>query len=163
MYKEGDPITDGITNGVEDRKRRGLEIAAIARIDRNKDGTWLVPSVTNPRPTRYQVKYDPQSPVCTCEDFSTRRCKCKHIWAVSFVLYRESNHDNGTSTEWIAVKETRRTYPQDWPAYNAAQVNEKRHFQTLLHSLCKDIPEPSEGAEKPVNGRPPLPLSDQVF
>ena len=47
-------ITDGITAGIEPRKQRGLEIAALARIEK-KDGVYLVPSQTNPRPTKYRV------------------------------------------------------------------------------------------------------------
>src|SRR5262249_10333500 len=54
----------------------------------------------------------------------------------------------------------RPTYPQDWPAYNAAQIHEKAKFQSLLRDLCRGIPEPPR---KPGPGRKPLPLSDRVF
>ena len=37
----------------------------------------------------------------------------------------------------------RKTYPQDWPNYNRAQVNEHRHFQTLLADLCSTLPVPA--------------------
>jgi transposase len=58
-------------------------------------------------------------------------------------------------TETIA----RKTYAQDWPNYNAAQVNEKADFQRLLHNLCKGIENaPQDGA-----GRRRLALSDAVF
>ena len=33
-------------------------------------------------------------------------------------------------------KPKRPTYRQDWPAYNAAQSNEKAHFQDFLHALA---------------------------
>src|SRR6202034_2189644 len=47
------------------------------------------------------------------------------------------------------------------PNYNAAQVNEKRHFQDLLADLCEGIAQPMP--EKPVRGRPRAALSDAVF
>ena len=49
--------------------------------------------------------------------------------------------------------------PQDWRAYNAAQVNEKAKFLDLLRDLCGGIAEP----ERQKNGRPPLPISDALF
>jgi len=153
-------ITDGITAGIEARKQRGLEIAALAKIEKNK-GVWLVPSVTNPRPTKYRVEYDPENPTCTCEDHATRHCRCKHIYAVEYVLYREQTRDGGKTTvkEWMTVKETRQTYPQNWPAYNGSQTNEKRLFQSLLADLCRDIPTPPQIGR----GQRRLPMSDAVF
>ncbi len=54
------------------------------------------------------------------------------------------------------------TYPQVWPAYNAAQTNEKDHFQVLLADLCHAIQEPPrKGGTK--GGRPPAPLRDALF
>lgn len=49
-------------------------------------------------------------------------------------------------------------YRQEWPAYNAAQVNEKAKFQLLLHELCRGIEEPYQGM-----GRRRLPLADVIF
>jgi 5-methylcytosine-specific restriction endonuclease McrA len=79
MLFDGGNVTDGITAGVDARKQRGMEIAAIARINK-RDGMYLVPSVTNPRPTQYKVKYDAEHPTCTCDDHTTRQCRCKHIY-----------------------------------------------------------------------------------
>jgi hypothetical protein len=61
----------------------------------------------------------------------------------------------------MTITKTRKTYPQDWPNYNAAQVNERRHFQELLADLCKGIDGITE--EKPGRGRPAFPLSDAIF
>lgn len=47
---------------------------------------------------------------------------------------------------------------QNWPAYYAAQVNEKGSFFTILHELCKEIVEPEH-----VTGRAPFPLGEMVF
>src|SRR5207253_617636 len=84
----------------------------------------------------------------------------KHIFAVQFVIERTHNADGSmTVTETVQVTETiKRTYPQQWPAYNAAQVAEKDRFQILLRDLCRGIAEPPQD-----RGRPRLPLSDVVF
>jgi transposase len=156
-----DEITNGITTGIEVRKQRGLEIAALARIDK-EDGVYLVPSQSNPRPTKYKVRYNPDRPTCNCADHETRGCRCKHIYAVEYVLRREHNTDGSTTvTESITVTKTRKTYAQDWPAYNAAQVNERKHFQELLAELCKGIDVPQ--TERPKGGRPAFPIMDAVF
>jgi uncharacterized Zn finger protein len=80
-------IPNGITTGVEARKLRGMEIAAIARIER-KDGCYIVPSVTSPKATRYKVNMEGEKVTCTCPDHETRGCKCKHIYAVEFAIRR---------------------------------------------------------------------------
>jgi transposase len=153
-------ITDGITSGIEFRKQRGLEIAALARIDK-QDGFYIVPSQTDPRHPKYKVRYHADKPTCTCPDFETRGCRCKHIYAVEYVIKREQHPDGSqTVTESVTVTKTRKTYPQDWPNYNAAQVNEKRHFQELLHDVCETIAEPES---KPRRGRPAVSMADAVF
>lgn len=62
-------------------------------------------------------------------------------------------------TERVTVTHTRKSYPQDWPNYNKAQMNEKRDFQILLHDLCQGIPAPAQ----PGKGRPAFPMSDALF
>lgn len=145
------------TNEQTAREQRGLEIAARARLQRNGND-WLVPSQS--RKTReyyYTVKPDPAKPHCTCPDFEMRQLRCKHIYAVEIVTRREYTDDGQTQTltETVTV---RKTYKQEWPAYNAAQVNEKSEFQKLLHELCKGIGGPSQPM-----GRPRLPLEDMIF
>jgi transposase len=49
--------------------------------------------------------------------------------------------------------------PQDWSAYNKAQCSEKETFQSLLHELCKSIPESTEAKV----GRPRMPIRDGIF
>ena len=56
-----------------------------------------------------------------------------------------------------ANPQPRKTYPQDWPAYNAAQTSEKDTFMVLLADLCANIPQPEYGF-----GRPRFPLADMV-
>jgi transposase len=52
----------------------------------------------------------------------------------------------------------KKTYRQEWPAYNRAQTQEKAQFQSLLHELCKGIGEPSQRI-----GRPRLPFDEMIF
>ena len=97
---------------------------------------------------------------CSCPDYEVNACKCKHIYAVEFAMLRERNADGSTTiTEKVTVTATKRTtYPQNWPAYNEAQTNEKHHFQVMLHDLCQTIQNPVQ-----TKGRRRLPLSDIVF
>jgi transposase len=56
---------------------------------------------------------------------------------------------------------TRRTYTQNWPAYDAAQQAEHPYFDPLLWSLLDDVPEPLPAPGK--LGRPPVPLRVQLL
>ena len=58
----------------------------------------------------------------------------------------------------VAAPPPRKTYSQDWPAYNAAQTSKKDAFMVLLADLCTGIPQPEYGF-----GRPRLPVSDMVY
>ena len=140
------------------RMERGIEIAKRLHIRRTTRG-YIVPSTTGNG--KYAVIMG-ESPSCACPDYELRGGKCKHIWAVQYMIQGRFNFENGTTevTETVTVTETiRRTYPQKWPEYNRAQTTEKDRFQVLLRDLCRGIPEPE--AQK--MGRPRLPLSDVVF
>ena len=52
----------------------------------------------------------------------------------------------------------RKTYPQNWPAYNAAQTSEKDTFYSLLADLCSHVQQPAY-----TFGRPRFPLADMVY
>ena len=52
----------------------------------------------------------------------------------------------------------RKTYPQNWPAYNAAQTSEKETFLPLLSDLVQHIQQPEY-----VFGRPNFPVADMVY
>ena len=52
----------------------------------------------------------------------------------------------------------RKTYPQDWPRYNAGHTSEKDTFVVLLADLCSGIAQPEYRF-----GRPRLPLADMVY
>src|SRR5688500_14955311 len=135
------------------RQERGLVIAATARLDKRGSGLWWVPSQSGNG--RYTVDPRSERPTCDCPDFELRGQKCKHIYAVEYVGKREENPDGSTTvTETLTVSQTvdkRKTYPQNWTAYNAAQSEEKDRLQELLFDLLLDVPEP----ERTGRGRKP--------
>jgi transposase len=143
---------------MDEREQGGLEIAARNKLQRNGDGIWLVPSAGRDKASSgkyYTVK--PELDHCTCPDHELRNVKCKHIFAVECTIKREYTDDGQTQTytETVTVK---KTYAQHWPAYHAAQVNEKDQFQKLLAELVKGVGEPSQKT-----GRPRLPFEDMIF
>jgi len=144
------------------REQRGLEIAARSKVVRRGLG-WSVPSQSGAG--KYTVTGLPRAmeggPRCSCPDFELRGQPCKHIYAVRIVIQREFDYGNGTVTETVSVTKTvKRTYSQDWPAYNKAQVYEKDRFMELLRDLCHGLPEPEQKGKR---GRPRLSLRDSIF
>src|SRR5206468_657139 len=115
--------------GMDEREQRGLEIAATTKIQK-RDDAWVVPSQSFNG--SYRVTFASDGPHCTCPDFELRGKRCKHGYAVEFVMRRETvtettpqGNVKTTVTETAAV---RVTYAQNWPAYNAAQSAEKELF-----------------------------------
>jgi transposase len=139
---------------ITEREIKALQIATTSKLTR-KGNTWIVPSQAGHG--EYKVNPDPESPRCTCPDFEFRNAKCKHVLAVEYTLMRETTAD-GQTVVTETVKVTRKTYTQDWGAYNAAQTKEKSELQALLYELCKSLPEPEQR-----RGRPRLTLSDILF
>ena len=133
-----------------EREQRGLQIAALTKIEKNRLG-WRVPSQSGNG--AYIVSLDGE-PYCTCPDFEKRVDRCKHIYAVEYVIQRETQADGRTTyTESVKV-----TYSQNWPAYNTAQRDEKPEFMHLLSELCSRVLQPAQA-----KGRPRLPLSEMLF
>lgn len=132
------------------RVERGRAIAKSKKLRQAPDGSWVVLSQTLPK-VRYVVR--PENDTCSCPDYGQWELPCKHLYAVKFACFPEQLEIDHEGSEVV-----RPTYSQDWPAYNAAQVNEKDHFQTLLRSLCDGIPQPEQR-----KGRPRLLLSDMVY
>ena len=135
---------------IEARKERGLQIAKTSRIEHNKEG-WKVPSQYGSG--SYLVTSNGHETTCTCPDCQTRDVKCKHIWAVEFIVTKEVDI-NGN----VTVTATKKTYSQDWPAYDKAQINQKPMFMELLRDITVQIPQPDY-----TFGRPTLPMSDMVY
>ena len=143
------------------REERGLLIAAMCRLNRADDGTWLVPS-QSPKTDHAHVCYrvDLKTKSCTCLDHKEGGFTCKHYYAASIVHQRDVLPD-GTVIEQsqFAFTEKRVTYKQDWRAYNLAQSVEKHRFQELLFDLTRGVPEPPMKK----TGRPPHTTKDALF
>src|ERR1043165_3897817 len=142
------------THQLTEREIKALQIAAKSQIKR-QGKVWLVPSQAGHG--EYQVNVDPDFFNCTCPDHDFTQARCKHIYAVGYVIERERTAD-GQTVVTETVKVTRKTYTQNWPAYNAAQTEEKSRLQALLYELCRMIPEPEQR-----RGRPRLSLADIIF
>ena len=134
------------------RQEKGLQIAATTKL-MPEGSLWLVPSQGGKG--KYVVDADANQ--CTCPDFETRQTTCKHLYAVSFTIERETTPD-GRTVVTETVKVTRKTYSQNWGAYNQAQTQEKSQLQAYLYELCKNLPEPEQRT-----GRPRLSLADIIF
>jgi transposase len=66
---------------------------------------------------------------------------------------------DGSQVVTETVKVTRKTYTQNWPAYNAAQCAEKETVQVLLRGLCDGIQAPPRARR----GRKPIAFSDAAY
>src|SRR5580765_6405271 len=99
------------------REERGKQIAEAGQIKKNGNARWLVPYQSSN--ARYFVDLaNVNDPSCSCPDYEERQMPCKHIYAVAYFVVREMNPDGSTTvTETVAVTK-RKTYPQNWPAYN---------------------------------------------
>src|ERR1051326_5896209 len=141
-------------HALTDREIKALQIAAKSKL-RRKGNVWFVPSQAGQG--EYEVTHGLFEPRCTCPDYEFRQAACKHVYAVQYVIEREQTAD-GRTVVTETVKVTRKTYSQNWGAYNAAQTKEKSEIQALLYELCKGLPEPMQRT-----GRPRLSLSDIIF
>jgi transposase len=137
------------------REQRGLVIAAFCKLSKTDD-CWLVPSQSGAERI-YRV--NPTAQTCTCPDHAEAGQKCKHLYAVEITMKREVGSD-GTVTETKSITFTeKKTYKQDWPAYNHAQSIEKDRLQELLFDLCKGI----DNTIRPGPGRKPHTKRDSIF
>ena len=132
------------------REKRGMEIAKTCRIVKNEKG-WIVPSQSGHG--NYLVRLDKFEPTCNCPDCEMRHQKCKHIFAVEYILRKEIDEKGN-----VKITQEIKTYSQDWKAYDTAQQTEKSMFMKLLADLCDMIEEPDYEF-----GRPKLSLRDMTF
>jgi transposase len=141
---------------MEARQQRGIVIAAMCKLNKTPD-CWLVPSQSKGE-TIYRV--DPSAQTCSCPDHTDAGHKCKHLFAVECVMKRETRPD-GTTIETKSITFTeKKTYKQNWPAYNLAQTTEKKRFLVLLHDLCRNLPDP---VRPPTRGPKPHLVRDSIF
>ncbi|MEK6927334.1 MAG: transposase [Nanoarchaeota archaeon] len=139
-------------NPIEVRKQRGLVIAQTSRIVQDEKGRWKVPSQSGAG--FYFVKSRGDNTSCNCKDHKERGCKCKHIWAVEFIVTHEVDKQGNVTI--TATKKV--TYAQDWHNYNLAQTKEKELFMKLLADLTSKIQERPYTFGKPKNS-----LRDTIY
>ncbi|MBI5072809.1 transposase [Candidatus Woesearchaeota archaeon] len=137
---------------MEARKQRGYEIAKKTRITQNEKGNWKVPSQSGSG--YYIVESNGFEAKCSCPDYETRHCKCKHLWAVEMIVTKQVDSEgNVTITQTV-----KKTYKQDWKNYNLSQQKEKELFMKFLADITSTIQQPSYKF-----GRPTLALVDMVY
>ena len=145
---------DDPDDGDAGRQLRGMAIASMVRIEKNRLG-YKVPSQSGNG--SYVVNTD-DTPFCTCPDFDIRQQPCKHIYAVQITIRREEEVTVEADGTIVQTSTETVTFRQSWSNYNAAQEHEEEHFTRLLRALCDLIEQPPQ-----TKGRPRLPLSDAVF
>lgn len=136
------------------RQQRGLALAQNARIKQIVANTWFVPSQSQ-NSGGYVV--DSKRGTCTCPDHELRGAilKCKHRYAVEFARHHATNADGSK----VVVNTMRISHTQNWPAYNAAQCEEKDRVQILAQALCAGVHNPPQLGR----GRRRAAMSDLIF
>lgn len=139
---------------MDTRQERGIQLAERGHSVKQDNG-WQVLSQSGNG--HYLVQLD-NGPRCTCQDFEQRQQPCKHIYAVEQRITWDTAPDGSQIITTTEIKTVKATYKQNWPAYNAAQIEEKSRFVVLLEALCQLVGQPVHRM-----GRPRLPLADMVF
>jgi transposase len=139
------------------RRTKGHDIYMAHNVKRSGN-FYLVPSASS-RAKVYKV--DTANGRCTCADYTIRKIKCKHLYAVEFSL-ENAVAEKPVPAE-IAAHKThvpkRTTYAQpNWSAYHKSQVFEKAQFRYLLYQLCQNIETPAQET-----GRPRCAFADLMF
>ena len=139
---------DDPDDGDPGRQQRGMAIAAIVSIQRNRLG-YQVPSQSGNG--SYVVSVE-NEPFCTCPDFESRQERCKHVYAVEFSVAREvPEAEPEAEPDRVALGSS-------WTAYNLAQTNEQELFGMYLKELCSTVVQAPQ-----TTGRPRLPISDMLL
>lgn len=132
------------------RKQKAEQIVRQNAITKTGKGWSVISQSGN---GSYMVRQEQGRFICSCPDFQLRHQPCKHALAISMVVLKWFDNKGEKIFE---IKKM--TYPQNWSAYNNAQINEKETFMKLLYELCKEVEEPLYNF-----GRPKLALGDMVF
>jgi transposase len=129
------------------REIRGQQIAATNDKWQLKGGYHYIPS----QKSGQTYKVHAEKLECNCLDFTFRKQKCKHIYAVEI---RQGKVEKENVIPFLS----RNHYTQNWSAYNKSQTSEKAEFLRLLSDLTRNLREPEQ-----MNGRPALPLGVMIF
>lgn len=135
------------------KEKRGLILAKEHSIRKISNNIWRVNSQSSP--TKYHtVNLLPHGGSCTCSSWKNEKVKCKHIYAVEYIM--KKNTEDPQNLEYPQIQ--RPTYEQNWRSYNIAQKKEKAEFMRILADLVAGINE-----EKYSFGRPKVPVSDIIY
>jgi transposase len=130
---------------------KGRRVLASGRISvARPGGKWLIRSETGS--ARYIVAREDGTWICTCQSFSPPR-GCKHTAACQLL--------EGEKPTEAQLVQPRRSYSQNWAAYDLGQELEIPLLQKLLSDLASTLTEPTRLPGG--GGRPPVPLRDQCF
>ena len=110
------------------REQRGLVIAALCKL-KHDNGEWVVPSQSG---AEKMYRVNPAAQTCTCPDHVEAGHKCKHLFAVEFVVKREVAVDGTvTETKSITFTEKRSTNKSGLPTTRLS-----RWRRTASRSCC---------------------------
>src|SRR5882672_10442851 len=98
------------------------------------NGLYAVASQSTPT-RRYLIAQEAGIWSCECDHYLNVGRQCVHILATRFYLQTERDTPTGTETQRVPL-----TYTQAWGAYNAAQTQEVRLFDSLLAELVATLP-----------------------
>ena len=153
--------TQGSDDPAGDCRRRGLVMAATTQVTKDKQGRYRVRSQSSDNV--YTIDLD-NDPTCTCPDFILTSRPCKHIFRVLLFVQWEQPQEQPQEQHRPSegkdppVRTKKKTYPQNWQAYDSAQTHELEHFDHLLWELCRLLIQPQYQF-----ARPPLPIADVVY
>src|ERR1041385_332612 len=133
-----------------DQRTPALSIVAKGDVHALPNGLFDVQSQSNPT-RHYLIAQRDGAWSCECDHFLEVGRQCIHIIATRFYLRSE----NMAGSVDVPITKT-----QAWRAYNAAQANEVRLFDSLLSDLVDSLPA-EDGPRK--RGNQPLPLREAVF
>ena len=147
------------------RAQRGLALAQTKRGSiKTLVGTkYLVPSSIG-NGSGYVVDTNPRAETCSCPDWAKlgaydRPHRCKHIWAVIYILRLPDGSE-------LIVEETprpKKKYPRDWRATNVCRTLIPRLGPAFLEELVDGSGLFSPAAGKRGRGRPPVSERDVVL
>ena len=148
-----------MTSGSRVRWDRAVQMAAAdpSGIELIGDGIWLVRSESGHGSYKVRIAGEQIDWSCDCADFKDWREACKHIYRVYQHLFPGRPFLSPSHEEPVGKK----TYSQNWPAYDLAQQEEYRLIPVLLRDLVDTVQDRAPRPKGP--GRPPLRIQDRAF
>ncbi len=123
------------------REQKGLLIAQQENTIKETNEGWIVQS-TSKKSIKYKIKQLGNRKLCNCKYFTKNNIKCKHIYAVEYKFNPELKPE---------IKNIKKTYSQDWVAYDKAKTQESKLFKLILLELLETYfkHEPTKGKRTP--------------